>query len=249
MMTRLLWVGLVSGMIAGIATAAIQHFTTTPLIIAAELYEQQSDATLNGAATFASGHADTARLILTHGTETHADGASAAWSPSDGLERTLATSVATIVITMGYGLMLLAAAVLADGRITARSGLAWGLAGFAATGLAPALGLSAELPGTAAAALLDRQIWWVGTALATATGLWSILRISTPFAIVGGVAMLLLPHIVGAPHPGTLTNQVPAELAASFASSALVVQAMSWALVGGIAGYFWERDEQRVVAA
>lgn len=247
MLTRLLWVGLVAGILAGMATAAIQHFTTTPLIIAAEAYEQKDTAQAAEPATLAS-NLFGGMLILTHGTESHADGEAAAWSPSDGLQRTGVTAIATIIITTGYGLMLIAAMLVADGRLTARSGLLWGVAGFVATGLAPGLGLSAELPGTAAAALIDRQIWWVGTALATAAGLWAILRISSPVAIAGGLFMIVLPHLIGAPHPTTLTTNVPSELSAHFASSSLVIQAVSWVLVGSIAGYLWERDEQRATA-
>lgn len=247
MLARLLWVGLVAGIIAGLSTAAIQHFTTTPLIIAAEAYEQKEEASTFGQGPVAA-KLFGGELFLAHGTETHdADGA-ALWGPDDGLERTAFTALATIIITTGYGLMLIAAMLVADGRLTARSGLLWGIAGFAAVGLAPALGLSAELPGTAAAALVDRQIWWAATAAATAAGLWSVLRISSPIAIAGGLVLIALPHIVGAPHPTTLTNSVPTELSAHFASSSLVVHAISWVLVGSIAGYLWERDEQRAAS-
>lgn len=244
MLTRLLWVGLAAGIIAGLATAAIQHFTTTPLIIAAEAYETQASAPSLlrrvGATTMFGGE-----LILAHGTETHGGDGSPAWSPADGFERTAVTSLSQIIVTTGYGLMLIAAMLFADGRITTRDGLLWGIAGFVATGLAPALGLSAELPGTSAAALVDRQIWWGATAVATGVGLWSVLRVSSPIAIAGGLILIAVPHIIGAPHPTTLTTNVPSELSAHFASSSLVVQAISWALVGSIAGYLWERDEQR----
>jgi adenosylcobinamide kinase/adenosylcobinamide-phosphate guanylyltransferase len=47
----------------------------------------------------------------------------------------------------------------------------WGLAGFAVFTLAPGLGLPPELPAMPAADLLARQVWWIGTAAATAIGL------------------------------------------------------------------------------
>jgi len=250
MLTRLLWVGLVAGILAGLATSAVQHFTTTPLIIAAEAYEGGSDEASAG--TIQRVNASLfglfgGELILAHGTETHADG-SEAWGPADGLERTAFTSLATIIVTTGYGLMLLAAALIAAGRITARSGLLWGLAGFVTTGLAPSLGLSPELPGTAAAGLVERQVWWIGAALATAAGLWLILRTGGAIAVAAGVAIIALPHIIGAPHPTTLTTNVPSELSAHFASSSLVVHAITWALVGSIAGLLWEREDRRETA-
>ena len=144
--------------------------------------------------------------------------------------------------------MLLAAMLLAGGAITARTGMLWGVAGFVVTGLAPSLGLSPELPGAAAGDLVARQVWWVATAIATAAGLWLILRVSSVLAIASGVVLLCMPHIVGAPHPEAFVSDVPSELAAHFASSALVVHAVSWVLVGSIAGYLWERDEMRVAA-
>ncbi|MGV8769566.1 CbtA family protein, partial [Pseudomonas aeruginosa] len=49
--------------------------------------------------------------------------------------------------------------------------LLWGLAGYAVFCLAPSLGLTTELPGTAAADLVQRQYWWIATAAATAVGL------------------------------------------------------------------------------
>lgn len=39
MLNRILWATLVAGIVAGLATATLQHFTTTPLILAAEAYE------------------------------------------------------------------------------------------------------------------------------------------------------------------------------------------------------------------
>ncbi len=238
LLNRILWAALVAGIVAGVATAVLQHFTTTPLILEAERYEG-SPAPL---ADFGG-----ARLVLAHAGEDHAAGR--AWSPTDGIERTLSTSVATIATAFGFALVLLSAMILGNATITARSGLMWGLAGFAATGLAPALGLSPELPGAAAADLFARQLWWVGTAVATAGGLWLALRISTPLAIAGGIVLMILPHVVGAPHPHEYTSVVPSELSGHFAAASLVVHAVMWALAGSVAGYVWQRAEAKQAAA
>jgi cobalt transporter subunit CbtA len=243
MLNRILWATLVAGIVAGVATAALQHFTTTPLILAAETYE---DAPAGLAHLDGSGFGG-ARLILAHAGEDHGD--DAAWSPADGIERTLFTSVATIATAFGFALILLSAMILGNAGITARTGLMWGLAGFAATGLAPALGLAPELPGAAAADLCARQVWWVGTAVATAGGLWLALRVSTPLAIAGGIVLLLLPHVVGAPHPHEYTSAVPSELSGHFAAASLVVHAVMWALAGSVAGYVWQRAEAKQTAA
>lgn len=243
MLHRLLWAALFAGIVAGLATAVLQHFTTTPLILEAERYE-------SGTAPDTAALQAPALLVLVHAHSDHPEDAEG-WAPADGLERTLYTALATIGTAFGFALILLSAMVLARAPITARSGLLWGLAGFAAAGLAPALGLAPELPGSAAAALEARQAWWAATALATAAGLWLVLRVASPLAIVGGLILIALPQIVGAPHPGGFTSTVPAELAGHFAAASLVVMAVLWALTGTLAGWMWQRGEarQRVAAA
>jgi len=247
MLHRILFAALVAGFVGGLATAALQHFTTTPLILEAELYENgEAGVVHSGSDGAAFGGA---RLILAHSGGDHADGDHEAWAPTDGIERTLYTAVATIGTAFGFALILLSVMILANVRITARSGLMWGLAGFAAAGLAPALGLSPELPGAAAAELGARQLWWTATALATAGGLWLALRVSTPLAIAGGIILMILPHLVGAPHPDAFVSDVPSELAGHFAAASLVVLAVIWTLSGTLAGYVWERAEARQAAA
>jgi predicted cobalt transporter CbtA len=57
----------------------------------------------------------------------------------------------------------------------------------------------------------------------------------------GGVALILLPHMIGAPHPQHFISTAPAELAAQFAASSLAIHAALWASVGLSVGYFWLR--------
>ncbi|HMQ93115.1 MAG TPA: CbtA family protein [Amaricoccus sp.] len=242
MLTRILFSALVAGIVAGICVAILQQFTTTPLIIEAERYEVATAQ----APHFAWG-SDTgeARLILAQAeapeAHAHEHGGDDEWAPEDGLPRTFFTSIGTIGTTFGFGLILLSLMVLAAVPITARNGLTWGLVAFVCAGLAPALGLAPELPGSAAAELVSRQIWWVGTAIATAAGLWLALLVSTPAAILGGVALILAPHVIGAPHPHELTSAVPSELSGHFAAASLVVHAVAWSLTGLLAGLAWER--------
>jgi len=224
MLTRIAKAALAAGLIAGPAVALLQEFTTTPLIIQAETYE------VGGA---------------------EAPAVDEEWGPEDGIERTFYTSVSTIGTTFGFALILLGAMILAGARIDARTGLMWGIAAFAATGLAPALGLSPELPGSAAAELGARQFWWAGTALATAAGLFLLLRVSTVGAIAAGLALIVAPHLIGAPHPSEFTSTVPSELSGHFAAASLVVHAVSWSLTGAVAGFVFARPvahEERVAA-
>ena len=68
---------------------------------------------------------------------------------------------------IGFALLLVSAYAFSGASVDWRRGLYWGLAAFATFTLAPGLGLPPEVPGTSAAPLLDRQIWWVATAVAT----------------------------------------------------------------------------------
>lgn len=244
MFTRILGVSLIAGAIAGICTAAIQHVVTVPLILQAEVYENAAESkaapektswTLEGGA----------RVFLAHGdaAEGHAEAGAEAWQPADGVERTLYASVVTVGTAVGFSLMLLAAMLASKTPITARTAALWGLGAFVATGLAPGLGLSPEIPGSAAAELLSRQIWWLSTAAATAAGIWLLFQRTELAALLGGLALIALPHIIGAPHAEAFTSTAPAELAGHFASASLAVQAILWLLVGSLVGYFWQRGQ------
>lgn len=240
---RVLSVGLLAGFVAGLLVSGVQHLTVTPLIIAAEQFETAaSHAPSQDRLASEDG---VARLILVHNAHDHAEGgASAAWRPADGFERTFFTSVTTIVTAIGFAFMLLAGLLLADVRIDDRQALSWAAAGFVVTGLAPALGLAPELPGMQAADLLERQTWWLTTAAATAAALWLFFRSDSVWLKAAAVVLIVAPHVVGAPHPHALEpSRVPAELAARFAATSLVTHALLWVLTGWIAGRLWQRGE------
>jgi cobalt transporter subunit CbtA len=219
LLRRVLAVGLLAGLVAGLAIAAVQHVTTTPIILAAEVFE-------------AAQHAHEA--------------ATPAWEPAPGFERTAATSVATIAVSAGYALLLLGAMVLAGERIEPKRAALWAACAFAATGLATGMGLAPQLPGMAETDLAARQIWWFSTACATGAGLFALLRIERPAAKAAGVLLILAPHLLGAPQPATPESAVPAELAARFAAASLSLQAMTWILAGLCAALFWKMFAKEV---
>lgn len=158
-----------AGLAAGLFTAALQHVTTTPIIIQAERYEAEAQT-----ADAAPHHHDiagqTGSTSHSHSHEHDRTAEGGSWVPEDGVERTVYTSLSTAVIGFGFALTLLGAMVVAGVPIHSRTGLAFGIAGFATVALAPALGLPPELPGSGSAALQARQIWWFCTAAATAGG-------------------------------------------------------------------------------
>jgi len=233
MLKNLILSAAAAGIAAGLVTAALQHVTTTPIIIEAEKYE-------GGAADH-----DHAAAVATHdaaGAIAAQDtAAEEAWAPADGIERTFYTSLASIVMGAGFSLMLLGAMVLSGARIDARAGLGFGVAGFAALALAPALGLPPEIPGSGAAELADRQLWWGFAAAATAGGLAALLLGRHVALQIAGVGLIALPHIVGAPHPAAYASSAPAELAGHFAAASLVVTAVFWAVLGSASGAIYQR--------
>lgn len=146
-----------------------------------------------------------------------------------------ATASANVILATGYGLLL--AAGMSWRRTGGwRQGLAWGAAGYAALFAAPALGLPPELPGAVAAPLDARALWWVATAACTAGGL-ALAAFARPAALRAlGVALLVAPHLVGAPAAST-AGSVPPGLAAEFVRAAWLANAALWLGLGALAGY------------
>lgn len=241
MITRVLSTGLLAGFVAGLAIAVLQNFTTTPLILQAEVFENAAEKAASAQPWQA--REQEARVILVHAEHEHAAGTGdQEWAPADGMERVFYTSTATIATSIGFALLLIGGMLATGTAITERNAIAWAAAGFVATGLAPAAGLSPELPGMAAADLAGRQSWWFLTAFATAASIWLFLRTENAGLRVLAVALLLAPHIFGAPHlVEAEASRVPPDLAARFAAVSLAVQAALWIATGFAAGVFWQK--------
>jgi len=157
------------------------------------------------------------------------------------LGRHLLTSLATIILATGGALILLGLMILDGGAITAMRALPWGAGAFVALALAPAVGLPPELPGMPTGDVVERQIWWLATVLATSFGLWTIFRRGGPASIVLGILVIVLPHVVGAPQPVSHDSAVPAGLAAQFVASSLAGSLILWIVVSSVAGAVFDR--------
>ena len=97
-------------------------------------------------------------------------------------------------------------------------------------------------------ALEQRQLWWRWTTIATALGLFLFLRFEQPWLKLVAMVLMLLPHIVGAPHPAAPESKVPAEVAAHFAALSLGIQAALWLATAYMVGVLWPWVSRRAAA-
>ncbi|MBJ7312493.1 CbtA family protein [Rugamonas sp. CCM 8940] len=163
------------------------------------------------------------------------------WKPENGAQRTFFSAVANISMAVAFGLLLSAAMTLRGVSHGWRGALLWGAAGYAVFFLAPSLGLPPEVPGTAAAPLGERQVWWLLTVAATAGGL-ALLALAPRWPLkLAGVAILLAPHLVGAPQPLVHASAAPAELAQSFIYATAFANAVFWLALGALSGFFFKK--------
>ncbi|WP_070884886.1 CbtA family protein [Pseudomonas argentinensis] len=226
-----------AGLLAAIVLTLLQSLWVTPLIQHAETFEVAEPA-----ATREHGH-DTGTVAHDHdGADGHGhDGE--AWAPEDGWQRLLSTGLSNLVVAVGFALMLAGLFTLRAPEKTWQ-GLLWGLAGFATFVLAPSSGLPPELPGTAAADLLLRQYWWIGTAASTAAGLALLAFGSNWLLRIPGVMILALPHLIGAPQPEAHESLAPEALEHQFILASLLTNAVFWAALGLTAAWFHGRGRQ-----
>lgn len=218
MFRRIFLTAIIAGIAAGLVSGTLHIAKLSPLIAVAETFEMNDhDAEHEGAV----------------------------WEPTPGWQRGGATVLADIVIACGFGLLLSAGfafrEILAGRETDAVQGLLWGLGGFAAFSLAPALGLPPTLPGTAVADLVLRQSWWLGTAIATAGGLGLVAFGRGTAWRAAGIALLVLPHLVGAPIPTAGAAGPSAQLGAEFAAASLVIAAIFWTVLGSLGGWIYQR--------
>lgn len=226
---RVFLAAILAGGIAGLLLAGIQHFTITPLILEAESFE------------------------ATDSDEGNANQGEEAWAPADGAERTFFAAMNSVIVGIGFGLLLTACYAL-RGAVTWRRGILWGLAGFAVFLLAPSfVGLPAKLPGDEVAELGMQQTWWWLTVIVTAAGLWIIAFQPVLYLKLFGVALIILPHLFrafGAPQPEVQGGLAPEELRNTFIILTSLASAIFWVVLGILSAYFFERigESQRSAA-
>ena len=199
------FVGLIAGSLYGI----FQQIQINPIIYAAEAFEVSTSADTTASATH--DHADGAGH--SHGHE--------AWAPEQGFERILSTLIANILVAMAFSILLISFMSLHNlksgkPRVNWKTGIVWGIGLLLSVFAAPSLmGIHPEIPGTIAQSLEHRQIWWISSATATAAGLLMLYYGKNPVKL-GGLVLIVLPQLVGAPVTEKLgfANTDPAAIAA-----------------------------------
>jgi len=190
---------LMVGILSGLGYGLFQQLQINPIIYAAEAFE----------------------VVEPAGDDGHSHDHSEAWAPADGMPRIISTLVANISIAFALALIMISLMALHNQKsqkpkISTFNGIIWGIAALYSLFAAPALlGLHPEVPGTNAANLENRQMWWLFCTLASASGI-AIAYYGTKFYKLAGVILIALPHVIGAPMPSEhgFANTAPAAVQA-----------------------------------
>lgn len=246
MFKRIVLSACMAGVLAGLVLTGLQRVQVVPLILEAERYESAGAGTGHAHGVHANGadsghaHPESGVLAAPYRALVHFFNAEAQWAPAEGWERTFYTALANVCIAIGFGLLLAAAFALRR-DVRWGQGALWGLAGYATFFVLPAVGLPPELPGTAAAELVDRQGWWLLTVVCSGAGLaLALLRAEWGWKLAG-LALVAVPHLVGAPHPEVHGGAVPYELLQAFVWATALVNGVFWVLLGAATAFLFRR--------
>ena len=219
-----------AGLIVGVVISIAQFFGTVPLIQQSEIYERK-------AGTPPAGHDHASASNDQNKGHSH----ESEWEPEAGLQRNAFTVAANILTAIGFALLLTGVYAIRGRQVMWREGLLWGIAGFVVFTAAPGLGLPPELPGMPVAELTARQTWWITTAAATAGGLCLLVFRPAAWAAVLGLALIALPHLIGAPLAPESHSEVPATLSHRFIVIVTLTSLLFWALLGVATSLAFER--------
>ena len=228
--SRIVYSSILVGILSGILLTCLHVASLNPIIFAAERYQIEIDTTTD--------HADDGHVGHSHDHE--------AWAPGEGLERTAYSLLANLLASTGFAAILMALmcqfCLRRRDAISWSHGALWGLAGYIALFLAPAIGLPPEIPGGMAAEVVDRQLWWALTALSVSIGL-GLIAFSRARLKPVGLLFLALPYLIGAPgidgprfpHPDPSVAEALVYLHQQFVVISAVTNLVFW-LILGLAG-------------
>lgn len=175
---RIVFASLFVGLIAGVLLSVSQLSFVNPIIFSAESHEVAHD----------------------HSAHDHS---AEAWAPEEGMERTFYTILANVFAGIGFSAVLLALmsqlSIFGVTTLDIRKGLLWGLGGFTAVFVFPAIGIPPEIPGVNAAPVEHRQIWWALTVLVAAASLLLLAYGNIKYKIAAAV-LAVCPYVFYIPH-------------------------------------------------
>ncbi len=242
MNARLFTSALFAGLVAGLIAALLQFLLMENLILEAEEYE-------SGARTHFAGVPSAAdQTIATTAAHDHATHEHEEPAGNGLLHRFSLAFGADFVVYVAWGLIMVAGFAIAEQlgkRVSRSDALLWGLAGFVAVNLAPGVGLPPELPGIPAADLNARQVWWILTVISSGAAMALFGYGRNPIAVLLGAALLVAPHVIGAPRLDGYAGTAPPELAGEYVARSYAVAFAAWLSLGVAAGYFWNRSTVR----
>jgi len=133
-------------------------------------------------------------------------------------------------------------------QVTLPKGVLWGLGGYTAFFVAPAIGLPPEIPGIQAAGLEARQLWWVISVLSVGLGLLILAFARLPYKLLGVISIIIpylinIPHHQGAAfvHPDPAAVTTLTALHQQFIIASAATNALFWILLGVLSAWLLNR--------
>ena len=238
---QIVFYALLVAALSGMALTIAQTWQVVPIIHSAEVFEEEAASVpaIENAGQLSSGH------VLAHQHSANE------WAPGNGIERTAYTLLSNVLTAFGFALAMLVVMVASsslkrngEARFDWRSGLVWGAAGYLVFWLSPAFGLPPEIPLAATADLEARQIWWLFAVVSAAAGLAGLAFGKSPWRWAAPL-LILVPHLVGAPHaPGAMfAEQSPQaavqleQLAQQFIGATAIANIAFWLVLGLVSAW------------
>jgi cobalt transporter subunit CbtA len=236
MTIRMVAGGVIAGFAAGLLAALLHFAFIQNTLLLGEQYESGAAVHWAGPLTPVAAQDPGDPVVAEDAAEATAEAMPEATTEEDSaFTRNALTVLFTGFIYSGYGLILVAAMQVPSlfGRtVNPRDGLLWGVAGYAVFQALPSLGLPPQLPGTLSADVVQRQIWWIATIVASAIGLGLLAYGRNLLWALVAIALLVAPHLIGAPEIEGYWGYAPPELGAVFATRVLGVGLVAWAFLG-----------------
>lgn len=190
---RLIWCALAAALFVGSVQFAVQRWQAVPIILAAEVLEDQK---VRPMAAIEHEHAAGAENAHPHD--------SAAWAPAAGAERSTWTWVANVLYAFSMALLVFVVMTLwawkrGNATPALRVAAVVAAAGWLSLHLWPSLGLPAVVPGMEAAPLHARQAWWLLAVVCSASACATLGFASARWRWLVATVLLAVPFVVGAP--------------------------------------------------